>query len=90
MRPRGSEITGWERYEVLKHPWCQAGDLVFGGAGQMFGPKDGELYRAYGYRSEEDIRESPPSVRPPPPPRKLSDDAAGWWNLRWDGGILGF
>ena len=72
----GSGI-GHDRTYILRHPWCQAGQLLFGDAG-------GEVNRAYGIRGEKYYR-YPGSRRPPPPKRKLSEDAARWWNLCWDG-----
>ncbi len=77
--PEAAEIVGWERSAILKHPWCQAGDLLFGQA-------LGEVHRAYG-----GTRLTPEEVgdimsrwgRPEPPPRRLSKDAAAWWNLCW-------
>ena len=72
------------REYVLRHPWCEAGDLLFGGP-------DGEVNRAYGIQTDPNtltlkvISPSPKIRRPPPPKRKLSPDAARWWNLCWDG-----
>ena len=77
--PEAAEITGWERSAILKHPWCQAGDL-------LFGQTLGEVHLAYGGTrlTPEEVGDINSRWGPPePPPRRLSKDAAAWWNLCW-------
>jgi len=75
-----AEMGFYESGDLIRSPWCRAGDLLFGGIG-------GEVNEAYGIPKDEqrDLLVNPDSPKPDPPPRKLSDDAAKWWNRCWDG-----